>query len=104
MADEGVAFIPQACVGTPGCAPHIVFHGCKQGRDRIGDRFIKESGYARWAASNRIVLLFPQVIASEANPNGCWDWWGYTGRHFLDHDAPQMVAVHRMLERLVQRP
>jgi hypothetical protein len=104
MADEGVAFIPRACAGGPGCAPHIVFHGCKQGRETIGDRFIKESGYARWAASNRIVLLFPQVIASDANPNGCWDWWGYTGRHFLDHEAPQMVAVHRMLERLVQRP
>jgi poly(3-hydroxybutyrate) depolymerase len=101
MADEGVAFIPESCTRQAGCAPHIVFHGCKQERERIGDAFIKGSGFARWAATNRIIVLFPQVEASGAgNPNGCWDWWGYTGRHFLEREAPQMVAVRRMLGKL----
>lgn len=104
MDEEGVAFIPQACVSQPGCAPHVVFHGCKQGRERIGETFIKGTGFARWAATNRIVLLFPQVVANNStNPNGCWDWWGYTGRHFLERDAPQMLAVRRMLDALASR-
>ncbi|NJM35291.1 MAG: hypothetical protein HC850_11920 [Rhodomicrobium sp.] len=46
------------------------------------------------------MLLFPQVEPTTLNPNGCWDWWGYTGPQFLERDAPQMVAVKRMLDRL----
>ena len=101
MADEGVVFIPENCARQAGCAPHVVFHGCKQGREKIGDTFIKGSGFARWAATNRIIVLFPQIEASgTGNPNGCWDWWGYTGRHFLEREAPQMMAVRRMLGKL----
>ena len=69
-------------------------------RRGVGDAFIKESGYAHWADTNRIVVLFPQVIASPINPQGCWDWWGYTGRDFLTRSATQIGMVHRMLQRL----
>jgi hypothetical protein len=102
MAEEGVAYIPSACSDGPACVVHVVFHGCKQERTRLGDTFIHESGYARWAANNRIIVLFPQVNASSANPNGCWDWWGYTGRRFLERDAPQMRAVTAMLNKLAE--
>ncbi len=97
---EGFVYIPQSCRTETECQVHVVFHGCKQGLAAIGDRFVKESGYARWAESNRIVLLFPQAVATTLNPNGCWDWWGYTGRDFLDRNAPQMLAVRRMLQKL----
>jgi hypothetical protein len=103
MAEEGVAYVPEGCRREAGCAVHVVFHGCKQGREAIGDIFIKESGYARWAEGNRIVLLFPQVKAGSSNPNGCWDWWGYTGRRYLEKSAPQMAAVYKMIERLTAR-
>jgi hypothetical protein len=103
MADEGVVYIPSPCAGEAGCPVHVIFHGCKQGREKLGDTFIKASGFARWAAANRLVLLFPQVVASSANPNGCWDWWGYTGRRFLERDAPQMQAVRKMIGRLAER-
>lgn len=103
LADEGVAYVPAVCARQAGCAVHVVFHGCKQGRPAVGDAFIKTSGYERWAAAGRLILLFPQVEASALNPNGCWDWWGYTGREFLTRDAPQMAAVRRMLDRLAGR-
>ncbi len=102
MAEEGVAFIPSPCREEAGCSVHIVFHGCKQERERIGDTFIKESGFARWAAGNRIIVLFPQIKSTSTNPNGCWDWWGYTGRRFLERDAPQIRAVNAMLEKLTE--
>ncbi len=102
LAEEGVAYVPQSCRAQAGCAVHVVFHGCKQGREAVGDAFVKGSGFARWAEGNRIVLLFPQVSASTLNPNGCWDWWGYTGRKFLTREAPQMLAVKRMLDRLAR--
>ena len=68
-----------------------------------GDAVVKEAGFARWAETNRIVLLFPQVRGDRqggANPKGCWDWWGYTGPQFLTREAPQMRAVRGMLDRL----
>jgi len=103
LADEGAAYLPAPCAQGDGCAVHVVFHGCKQNRAAVGDVFIKGSGFARWADANRIVLLFPQVAASGANPNACWDWWGYTGPRFLEREAPQMLAVRRMLGQLAER-
>lgn len=103
MADEGVAYIPESCEQEAGCAVHVVFHGCKQAREKVGDSFITTSGFARWAAGNRLIVLFPQTRMTSANPNGCWDWWGYTGPRFLERTAPQMVAVRRMLEQLSRR-
>lgn len=100
MSDTGVVYVPRACREQAGCRVHIAFHGCGQNRATVGDAFIKESGYARWADTNRLVVLFPQVIASPINPQGCWDWWGYTGRDFLTRSATQIGMVHRMLQRL----
>ena len=57
-----------------------------------------------WAEGNRIILLFPQVRRGNLNPDGCWDWWGYSGPHFLERDAPQMVGVKRMIDRLAAAP
>jgi poly(3-hydroxybutyrate) depolymerase len=103
MDSEGVAYIPEGCASGGGrCAVHVVFHGCKQGREKLGDGFIKASGFARWAEANGIIVLFPQIRAASDNPNGCWDWWGYTGRRFLEKEAPQMRAVRAMLGRLAE--
>jgi poly(3-hydroxybutyrate) depolymerase len=58
------------------------------------------AGYTRWADTNNIIVLFPQTAATPFNPQGCWDWWGYTGREYLTRKAPQIVAVRRMVEQL----
>jgi poly(3-hydroxybutyrate) depolymerase len=103
LDNDGMAYIPETCRREDGCAVHVVFHGCKQAWEMLGDGFIKGSGFARWAEANGMILLFPQIKASSENPNGCWDWWGYTGRRFLEREAPQMLAVRRMLDRLAER-
>jgi hypothetical protein len=100
----GIAYIPLDCRTNAGCAVHVVFHGCKQDLAAVGEQFVKGAGFARWAESNRIILLFPQVKPGDLNPNGCWDWWGYTGPHFLERDAPQMLAVKHMIDRLASAP
>ena len=80
FADEGVVYVPPSCTEKPGCRVHIALHGCEQSREAVGDDFIKESGYAEIADANRLVILFPQAKAiTGINPQGCWDWWGYTG-------------------------
>jgi len=103
LAETGVVYVPKACRETSVCRVHIAFHGCSQNREIVGDTFIKDSGFARWADTNRLIVLFPQVATSPINPQGCWDWWGYTGPKYLTRDAPQIAAVNRMLDGLQAR-
>ena len=70
----------------------------------VGDAFIKGSGFAPYADTNRLVILFPQVAGSVVNPNGCWDWWGYSDIDYLGKDAPQIAAIWAMAERLAAQP
>jgi poly(3-hydroxybutyrate) depolymerase len=100
LAREGVVLMPERCRKEAGCRVHVVFHGCRQSRAEVGDAFIEDSGYARWAGPNRLIVLMPQAQSSTANPYGCWDWWGYTGSEYLTQKGPQIVAVRRMLDRL----
>lgn len=105
LAREGVAYVPPSCAATPGCRVHIAFHGCLQSRtlDEVGDRFVEDAGYLRYADANRLVLLFPQTNANTA-PNACWDWWGYASSDVLSQRAPQLAATRAMLARLGETP
>jgi len=95
-------FVPAACDsdGGPGCALHLVMHGCAQSSAQTGKAFIEQSGYLAWAAANDIVMAFPQVAPAAANPLGCWDWWGYTGADYLWRDAPQMKLLVNWIESM----
>jgi poly(3-hydroxybutyrate) depolymerase len=105
FADEGVVYVPPSCAEQAGCRVHIALHGCEQSREAVGDTFIKESGYAEIADQNRLVILFPQAKAiTGINPQGCWDWWGYTGLDYLGKDAPQIAAIWAMVEQLAATP
>lgn len=98
----GYAYVPRPC-GEAICRLHVAFHGCRQNVESAHDDFIRDGGYNRWAATNRIVVLYPQVTASALNPNGCWDFWGYTGDRYATRDGPQMRAIKAMLDRLLSR-
>lgn len=104
LAQEGVVYVPADCANHPGCRLHIALHGCDQARETVGDAFIKESGFARYADTNRFVILYPQVTGSVVNPHGCWDWWGYSDIDYLGKDAPQIEAVWAMAQRLATQP
>ncbi|SAL37677.1 extracellular catalytic domain type 2 short-chain-length polyhydroxyalkanoate depolymerase [Caballeronia telluris] len=114
MDASGWLYVPAACKTGTRCRLHVALHGCEQGQDYLpldsppggglffGETFVRDAGYARWAETNRIVVLFPQAVSIPGlNPNGCWDWWGYTGSHFADHRGVQMRAIRNMIDRLV---
>lgn len=114
LADAGFAYVPDVCA-QGGCRVHVVFHGCRQSAEAVGEVFVREAGYNRWADTNRLVVLYPQTIARRGfgflapgafvmNPNGCWDWWGYTGPLYATKAGPQIRAVRAMLERLSSDP
>jgi poly(3-hydroxybutyrate) depolymerase len=109
LAEEGYAFVPNAC-RSGGCKVHVAFHGCRQNAGEVGRRFVEGAGYNAWAASNRLVVLYPQTATRAGfafgsmkmilNPKGCWDWWGYTGSDYHTRSAVQMRAIHSMIEAL----
>ena len=102
MADEGFVYVPKSCESSQ-CRIHVAFHGCRQ----AGEPFPRDAGYNRWAESNRLIVLYPQVAPSwnwqAFNPRGCWDWWGYTGSEYHTRNGPQVRAVISMVDRLAAR-
>ena len=102
LATEGVAYIPRTCRQNRGCNVHVVFHGCTQSQDDVGDAVTHETGFADWAETNNIIVLFPQAVPSTLNPLTCWDWWGYTGLTYYTRDAPQIIAVDAMIRALAK--
>jgi len=115
IGDEGFVYVPQIC-RAGGCRVHVAFHGCAQGKEQIDEQFARHAGYNRWADTNQIVVLYPQAIARYGwgpwpwptsfvfNPNGCWDWWGYTGVNYHTKAGAQIRAVKAMLDRLGSQP
>jgi len=106
MAPVGHVFVPADCQAAPGCRLHVAFHGCLQSQELIGDAFYAHAGYNRWALTNRIIVLYPQVTPSgfgPFNPKGCWDWFAYTDSHFPTRSGRQIVAVRKMIARLSAR-
>ncbi len=102
LDEEGYVYVPNSCQRER-CRVHVAFHGCRQGRAAVSDRFAREAGYNGWADSNRIIVLYPQAVPRRLtpyNPNGCWDWWGYTGAHYHTKAGAQIRAVTAMLDRL----
>jgi len=108
MADEGYVFFPESCE-SDGCRVHVAFHGCRQTTRQIGLRFVENAGYIEWAQSNRLIVLFPQIVPRYGwtgslswifNPLGCWDWWGYTDSEYATRRGRQIKAVQAMIERL----
>ena len=102
LGAKGYAYVPKACAKGRTCALHIAFHGCQQNADTIGETFVREAGYNRWADAYDVVVLYPQTRATMTplNPKGCWDWWGYGGENYDTRDGVQMRAVAAMAAAL----
>jgi len=103
MDERAYVYIPSGC-RAGGCRIHVAFHGCKQQAQEIGDLYAREAGYNRWAETNRLIVLYPQTLKSNGNPNGCWDWWGYSGPDYHLRTGKQIGAVRKMIERLASSP
>jgi hypothetical protein len=103
---------------------HHCLHGCKQGygfvdfvngrsdranRTPYGRRYVISTGYNYWAEANDLIVLYPQIEARDdeviQNPQGCWDWWGYSSPDprapdYYSKAAFQIRVLHAMLERI----
>lgn len=111
VAATGWVYVPAACAAGEVCKVHVALHGCQQNYATIGDKFIKNTGYTRWADTNKIIVLFPQTRVDNTshqtsasgplpNPNGCWDWIGWYGTNFAQKAGTQQAAIKAMVDKL----
>lgn len=118
LLDTGYLYVPKAC--EPGaaqpCRLQVVLHGCKQSAEELRDVFYTKIGVNEWADSNNLLVLYPQAHATTpaelppnlwaealiyANPEGCWNWWGYSDdRQYLTKKGVQVLAIWKMVQRL----
>jgi hypothetical protein len=98
MATTGWAYVPSDCSGGQQCKLHVVLHGCKQNENDVQQQYVKNTGYNRWADTNKIVMLYPQT--SVAATNSCWDWWGYDSANYSKKSGPQMAAIKAMVDQV----
>lgn len=100
---EAYIYLPEACQAGESCKLHISFHGCNQSIDDVGNTYAEQAGFNRWADVNNIVVLYPQVKKSmfmPLNPQGCWDWWGYTDENYANKKGPQIQAIFNAMQTL----
>jgi poly(3-hydroxybutyrate) depolymerase len=124
MSKFGYVYVPYAVEKGAPARVHIALHGCKQGHDYVnfvhgrpdsanqppyGNRYITTTGYNQIADSNNIIVLYPQVEGRDdefaQNPDGCWDWWGYSSPSvdrpdYYSQNAIQIKAIYGMLSKL----
>lgn len=98
----GYVYIPTSCQSGEQCRIHLALHGCMQGSSEIGEVFVRHAGFNEWAEANNIVVVYPQVKTDRVvgNPNGCWDWWGYSSAWYATRQAPQMKALIQIISNL----
>lgn len=110
LGGVGYLFVPEKC-RRGGCRLHVALHGCEQGATESKQEFVRFAGYNAWARSHSTVILYPQVVPTGAawyapwlalNPEGCWDWWGYSGADYAVRSGVQIQAIEAMIERLEQ--
>lgn len=106
LAERGYLYVPDSCAQGERCGLVMALHGCRMSSEQIGEQFVRNSGLNAWADTNRLVVLYPQVVPSLPNPLGCWDWWGYEESMWQlsplhdSRDGEQLGALMRMVRQL----
>ncbi|HEY0699823.1 MAG TPA: PHB depolymerase family esterase [Micromonospora sp.] len=101
MGNTGFAYIPASCAAGQSCRLLVALHGCLQGYGAVGTAFVDRANLNQYADTNRMIVLYPQAIATPVNPNGCWDWWGYLGAtNYPIKGGAQVETVMNMVRRL----
>ncbi|KAL4439544.1 hypothetical protein ABPG74_003946 [Tetrahymena malaccensis] len=108
MNSNGYVYVPTSCKNGAQCRIHVSFHGCQQTLEDVGTQYVTLTGLNEYAESNNIIVLYPQAKKSQlmpSNPNGCFDWWGYTDTlptslKYATKEGKQMKAIYTMITDL----
>lgn len=100
LGPSGYEYVPANCADGAPCRLVLALHGCEQNTTDVGSAFIDDSYLNQYADTNSLVVLYPQVSATDAaDPLGCWDWWGYlpNDADYAQKAGAQMTALMNMV-------
>lgn len=107
LESTGYVYVPSACKNNSvagGCGVHMNFHGCQQTLEDIQTTYVDNVGLSEWGEGSNTIIVYPQAkksLFSPSNPEGCWDWWGYTDAStYVLKDGPQMKFSKAILDHL----
>ena len=92
MQEFGYVYLPNSCKSKQ-CNLHISLHGCKFGSL---DLWIRYYDYARYAASNDLIMLFPMAEV-------CFDVQHETNEMYATSDGIQTKAIMKMVNRVASK-
>lgn len=123
LSESGFAYIPKSCEERQKCRLHIVFHGSGKPSATIEQKFIRNTGFDRWADSNDIILIYPQTysaktvlpfnITTELTSSlnfpsdlyyrvmACWDVLGIYGSNYDTKEGVHMLFIKSIIDRIV---
>jgi len=104
LADNGYVYQPEGC-DDGSCKVTLALHGCQMNAEQIGETFVRGTGLNEWADKHRRIVLYPQAESTLANPQGCWDWWGFAESSWqLNplHDTRQGTQVSALMAMLTR--
>ncbi len=106
LADSGYLYLPRSCARGARCGVLVALHGCQQNADNIGEAFVRDAGFNRWADVYDVAVLYPQTRVSYTplNPKACWDWFGYSGANYDSRDGVQLRWLTNALAALGVAP
>lgn len=96
----GYEYVPGSCSAGAACRLVLALHGCAQNTTDVGTAFLDDTSLNQYADTNNLVVLYPQVSATNtADPLGCWDWWGYLAHdtNYAQKSGAQMTALMNMV-------
>lgn len=102
MGEAGYVVIPESCE-SGGCSLTVALHGCGMTEAHIDQALVRYSGLNEWASANQRIVLYPQATTSLANPQGCWDWWGFTESTWQlapQHDTREGIQVQALMSMI----
>lgn len=71
-------------------------------------KFVLDSGYIDYAEQNDLMILFPQTWITENNfpynPNGCWDWFGWTGENYATNTGSETKWLMDFIHSIAANP
>ena len=103
LAPLGYIFYPEQCYdGTTQCHIHIYLHGCGMTTRGMGGNEEDMNRFNKYAVSNDLIVVYPDVQYSLKNPEGCWDAWGYSGDDYLTNDSVLANYLKSVIERLAE--
>jgi len=108
LDDTGFIYVPPQCYSSAeseSCRVHMSFHGCEQGQEYIGNDYAAHAGFNSWANENNLIVVYPYAQSDQliGNPNGCWDWWGYTNTAYGLKSGTQMAFAKSIMDTMFSR-